>query len=147
VFDSESDDLAYAATKIHIMVWTDDGKSYHDTGDYGQMTEWLSEPDVLWVCHNAVKHDMVLFNRLLGLDLTYRQFWDTLALSWALFPDRPKHGLGALAKEYGTEKPDVEDWENVTYEQMLHRCKSDVETNWVEWIKQKKRLEELYEGK
>lgn len=144
VFDTESDDLALNATKIHIMVWTEDCKNFHDTGSYDQMKKWFAEPDIIWVCHNAVTHDMPLANRILKTQLEYGQFWDTLALSWVLFPKRVRHGLEHLGKEHGVVKPKVEDWKDVTYDQMLHRCTEDVKINWLEFLKQKKILEELY---
>lgn len=147
VFDTESDGLAYEATKFHILVWTEDGETFHDTKDYDEITKFFLQEDVIFICHNAIGHDMPLANRLLGLNLKYQQFWDTLALSWYLFPDRNRHGLEWIAKEYGLEKPKVDDWQNVTYEQMKHRCTEDVKVNWLEFIRQRDRLDEIYNGK
>jgi len=101
VFDSESDGLAYQCTKIHILSYTEDGSKVHHTNDYATMESLLSEPDVLWVGHNSVAHDMVVFNRILGLSLNYRSFVDTLMLSWFLSADRKSHGLGSYTKEAG----------------------------------------------
>jgi len=144
VFDTESDGLAYECTKIHILSYTDDGSKVHHTDDYGEMKSLLSEPDVLWVAHNSCMHDMVVFNRILGLGLTYQKFVDTLMLSWFLQPDRKSHGLGSYTKEAGVEKPHVNDWQDVTWEQMKHRCESDVLINWWLWQVQKGKLEEIY---
>jgi hypothetical protein len=38
----------------------------------------------------------------------------------------------------------VENWTDVTYEQMRHRCESDVHINWLLWQRMKNRLEEIY---
>jgi len=144
VFDTEGDGLAYECTKLHILSYTYDGKDYHSTADYGEMVEFFSQPNTLFVAHNSIKHDMVAISRILGLPMDYNKYVDTLALSWFLYPDRQSHGLGSYQYESGLEKPKVDDWENVTYEQMKHRCESDVSLNWWLWMKQRKRLEEIY---
>jgi len=144
VFDTEGDGLAYECTKLHILSYSYDGKAYHSTAAYEEMVEFFSQPDTLFVAHNSIKHDMVAINRILGVPMDYNKYVDTLALSWFLYPDRQSHGLGSYQHESGLEKPKVDDWENVTYEQMVHRCSSDVILNWWLWQKQKKRLGEIY---
>lgn len=144
VFDSESDGLAYECTKLHILSYTEDGEDLHHTDNYDTMRSLLKEPNVLWVGHNSIRHDMVVFNRILGVPMDYRKWVDTLALSWVLEPDRKSHGLLSYTEELGTEKPNVYDWENVTWDQMKERCGADVLTNWKLWQKQLKRLQEIY---
>ena len=118
------------------------------TTSYSEMAEWLSEPDVLWVGHYAVGHDMPAINKVLGLNMTYNQFWDTMAVSWFLYPDRPKHGLEAIGKEHGIKKVEVQEhqWAEGDPELMKERVKTDVLINWAEYVKQRKRLEEIYYG-
>jgi hypothetical protein len=65
-------------------------------------------------------------------------------LSWALFPERHRHGLADIGVEHGVEKPKIDDWQNLSYEEYEHRCERDVMINWLEWKKQEKRLRELY---
>lgn len=144
VFDSETDGLAYECTKIHVLSWTDDGKSVNSTNDYDIAKEVLTHPDFLLVGHNAVMFDMVVFNRILGLNLNYCKFVDTLALSWVLYPERIRHGLEYIGLEHGIEKPFVEDWKNLTYEEYKYRCEFDVRINWAEWVKQREKLHEIY---
>lgn len=146
VFDTETDGFAYDCTKMHILSYTYDGKAYHSTSAYEEMVEFFSQEDTLFVCHNAVPFDMVVVNRVLGLDMDYKKFIDTLAVSWFLWPDRSKHGLGSFQDASGVEKPQVDDWDDVTYEQMKHRCESDVAINWWLWMKQRKKLQEIYDG-
>ena len=144
VFDTETNGLAYDCDKMHILSYTYDGKAYHSTADYYEMRKFFMQEDTLFVCHNSVPFDMVVVNRVLGLEMDYKKFVDTLALSWFLEPKRDKHGLGSYQKESGVEKPQVDDWENVTWEQMKHRCESDVKINWYVWQKQRKKLQEIY---
>ena len=143
VADTETDGLAYDCNKLHVMSYTEDGETYHSTGDYDDMRAVIKSADLL-VMHNAVMHDMVVFNRLLGIPLDYKKYIDTLWVSRYLYPDRASHGLDAIGKEHGVNKPEVDDWENLSYGEYAYRCTEDVKINWHEWLKQKKRLEEIY---
>ena len=145
VLDSETDGLAYDCTKIWILGWTEDGKTYNTTTNYDEMRELLSQ-DALFVCHNGVQFDMVVFNRILDLNLTYKKFVDTLALSWYLFPDRAKHGLESWGDTVGVKKVavDNEQWAEGDTELMKSRVSEDVKINWKVWELMRKRLEEIY---
>jgi len=143
VLDSESDGLAYECTKLHVLSYTRDGETYHSTGDYDDMRAVINSADLL-VAHNSIRHDMVVFNRILGIPMDYTKWIDTLALSWYLYPERNRHGLADIGVEHGVEKPKIDDWQNLSYEEYAHRCERDVMINWLEWKKQEKRLRELY---
>ena len=143
VADTETDGLAYDCTKLHVMSWTSDGETYESTNDYQTMREVYESADLL-VMHNAVMHDQVVFNRLLGIPLDYKKYIDTLWVSRYLYPDRASHGLDAIGKEHGVAKPKVDDWENLSYGEYAYRCVEDTRINYLEWQKQKKRLEEIY---
>ena len=144
VLDCETDGLAYECSKIHILSYTTDGNEITHLKKYSDMQNLLSSEDTLFICHNAIRFDMVVFNRILGIPMDYSKWVDTLGLSWYLEPDRKSHGLDSYTQELSTRKPKVEDWENVTWEQMAERCGCDVETNWKLWQKQKKRTIEIY---
>lgn len=144
VLDSEGDGLAYDCTKLHVLSYTPNGKDYYSTDNYDRMREILSTEDTKFVAHNAVQHDMVVFHRILGIPLDYTKWIDTLALSWFLFPERPKHGLGSWAVEMGGSKPEVEDWEGLTYEEYKYRCEEDCKVNWNLWKHFKGRLDQVY---
>ena len=148
VFDTEGVGLNYSATKLHNLCYTEDGENFEYTTDYNTMKEWLSEPNVLWVGHYAVGHDVPAVNTVLGLEMTYKQVWDTMALSWYLYPDRPKHGLEYIGNEHGIKKVDVANhqWEEGDPELMKSRVIEDVKINWQEYQKQKNRLLEIYEN-
>lgn len=118
VLDSESDGLWKEATKLHVVAWTEDGEVYNHTNDYSVMRDLLCDPDTRIVAHNAVRHDLPTFNKILGLDLKYTKFIDSLALSWYLNFDRSSHGLEGYGIEYGVPKPKVEDWEGLTKDEL-----------------------------
>ena len=46
VFDSESNGLAYEATKLHVFAWSEDGKTVEVTHDYQVMRDVLSQQDL-----------------------------------------------------------------------------------------------------
>ena len=148
VFDTEADGLLDTITEIYILSYTEDGETFHTTTEYDVMRDWLTEESVLWVGHYAVGYDMPAINKVLGLNMNYRQFWDTMAVSWFLYPDRPKHGLEAIGKEHGIKKVEVEEhqWAEGDPELMKERVIEDVKINWAEYIKQRNRLEEIYSG-
>ncbi len=143
VADTETDGLAYDCTKLHVMSWTEDGETIESTKEYTTMVDVYNSADLM-VLHNAVGFDMVVFNRLLGIPMDYKKYIDTLWVSRYLFPDRASHGLDSIGKEHGVMKPKVDDWENLSYDEYKHRCEEDVKINWLEWVKQKRRLEEIY---
>lgn len=146
VFDTEADGLLDTITKIYVLSFTEDGEIFHTTSDYEVMKEWLSEEEVLWVGHFAIGYDMPAIKAVLGLEMTYKQFWDSMYLSWALFPERPKHGLEALGLEHGFPKVVVREdqWEEGDPVLMRERVERDVLINYHEYLKQRKRLEEIY---
>jgi DNA polymerase I-like protein with 3'-5' exonuclease and polymerase domains len=144
VLDSESDGLWKDATKIHVLSWTEDGKTFKSTNDYEEMRSLLHSKDAFFVAHNSIRHDLPLFNKVLGTNLNYKTFVDSLALSWYLNESRPKHGLESYGIEFGVLKPKVDDWENLTYEDYKHRCEEDTKINWLLWQDLWGRLKGLY---
>jgi len=144
VFDSESDGLAYVATKLHVFSWTEDGVDIHVTHDYDKMREVLSQQDCMFVGHNAIRHDMPLLNRLLGLSLDHTKFVDTLFLSWYVNFDMDRHGLEYYGIKYGKPKPKIDDWNNLTPEEYAHRVSEDVKINWMTWKEHERKLMSLY---
>ncbi len=144
VADSETDGLAYECTKLHVLSFTSDGETYESTNDYDKMREVIQQADLI-VMHNAVRHDMVVFHRLLGIPMDYTKYIDTLMVSWYLYADRASHGLAAIGEEHGVPKPKVDDWEGLSYEEYKHRCQEDTKINHKEWDKCWKRLNEIYD--
>ena len=144
VLDSETDGLVKEATKLHVVAWTEDGENINHTEDQEKIKELLLEEDARIVCHNAIRFDLPVFKKLLGIDLHYTKFIDTLALSWYLNFERSSHGLEGFGIEFGIPKPKVEDWSTLTYEKYAHRCSEDVKINWKLWKDLEAKLLKLY---
>lgn len=138
VFDIECDGLN--PTKIHCLS-VYDGKSKHTT-NYKRMKSFFEETNVL-VGHNIIRFDIPVVSHLLGINVKSKLV-DTLAISWYLFPDRRTHSLADWGEEFGVPKPPIDDWENLSVEEYIHRCNEDVRINTLLWKKQWKLLMKIY---
>lgn len=99
--------------------------------------------DIVLVMHNGIaydKHALIHF----GFNVDKVHFVDTLALSYYLDLYRPRHGLDSYGKEFGVEKPKIEDWEVLIQADYDHRVKEDVKIQLHTYNKLKARFEELY---
>ena len=144
VIDMESDALLDSVTLVHVIGWfnIDTGRSGEIT-DYITMKRFLSQKDLTLICHNIIRFDVPVFEKVLGIKITARLI-DTLALSWYLYPNRNSHGLAGFGEEFGVPKPVVEDWKNQPIEVYVNRVKEDVKINLELWNKQKALLSLIY---
>ena len=143
--DFESDGLLDTVTKIHCMGLNWDGKIMSTTS-YDDMKKLLLREDCYFVGHNFMQYDRPLIKKILGLDVPYSRFIDTLAISWALYPERNKHGLEAWGEDLGIKKPEVEDWENASEEVYLERVQEDTRINSALWDKMWGDLMSIYDS-
>lgn len=149
VSDLESDGLLREATKIHVLCCEmANGKSVSIRGDDIERVkaffQYHIDNEIPVVFHNGATFDIVLVEKLIGIDLSKLMLIDSLAISWYLNFSRMRHGLGTFHEDYGIEKPAVDDWENLTYEEYEHRCKEDVRINVALWKDLKSRLIDIY---
>ena len=142
VFDIESDGLLGEATKIHCLVYTDMDGQLTSLTSYDDMRSFLLGADKL-IGHNIVRFDIPLLEQILGIKVK-AELVDTLVLSWYLHFNRARHGLAEYGEEFGVPKPEIDDWENLTIEEYVYRCKEDVKINLKLWQKLSKKLRRLY---
>lgn len=145
IADIETNALEYEdINRIHVfsMNW---GGKIKSTSDMGDMLKILTRKDVIIVGHNFCTYDVPALEKILQQPIKC-QVYDTLAISWYLYPNNPKHGLEWWGEQLGFAKPPIEDWENLTYDEYRHRCESDVEINSRLWHKMWDDLMELYDG-
>lgn len=143
VYDIETDGLLDELTKIHVLSYSDDGKTVHHTHDYDEMREFFATRKVL-VGHNHVRFDIPAIEKVLGIEVKARLI-DTLALSWYLHHDRMKHGLEGYGEDYGVPKPVIKDWNSLTPQEYAHRCDEDVKINIRLWRDLDLKLNKLYQ--
>lgn len=129
------------ATKIHCGVFKDirSGQVWvYRPDELEEMLALLKRIDLL-IGHNIVDYDIPLLESI--LDYKYEgEVFDTYTVSQMTYPDRPGgHGLDNWGKALGRHKPVHEDWSKYS-DDMLHRCKEDVEINYLVYRALKKEL-------
>ena len=142
VFDIETDGLLDELTKIHVLSYMGADNKVHHVHNYDDMRTFFETADVL-VGHNIIRFDIPAAELVLGIKVKARLV-DTLALSWYLNHDRPKHGLEGYGVDYGVPKPVIKDWDNLTPEEYAHRCDEDVKINSRLWRDLNLKLTKLY---
>lgn len=145
VFDIEGDSLN--PTKIWVMsaaMMSNKKWRLKSTTDYDEMRKFFLSCDVL-IGHNIILWDIPHIERILDIKIE-AELIDTLALSWYLEPYRMRHGLEFWGEEFGVSKPKIDDWENLSIEEYIHRCEEDVKINCKLIDKQWKDLKNLYDG-
>lgn len=140
VADIETDGLD--ATKMHVFSANFNGNIF-STPDPVKVEGLCTRKDIVLIGHNFYRFDIPTLTKLFKFK-TKAKVVDTLALSWYLYPERPRHGLADWGEEFGVPKPVVEDWEGLSYEEYEHRCEEDVKINTLLWEKMKGHLLELY---
>lgn len=131
VFDIEADGLS--PTKIHCLSVKSD-KGLRSTSRYANMEVFFSDPSKVLIGHNIQRYDIPAVEKILGVEVKCKLV-DTLALSWYLFPNRIIHGLASWGEDFGVPKPPIDDWDNLSVEEYIHRCEEDVKINHKLWQK------------
>jgi len=141
VFDVEANGLN--PDRLHCLAVNYLMKNLTCTDSYDNMRKLLSDKTLVLIGHNIYRFDIPVLEKLLGIKIECKLI-DTLFLSWYLFPDRLRHGLADWGEDFGVPKPPIDDWEGLSVEEYMHRCKEDVKINTLLWELQWKRLLELY---
>ena len=147
LFDIEADSLN--PTKIWVLsvyYKTKEGKwTIKSTTNYDEMRAYFLKPQTL-VGHYIKLYDIPVVERLLDIKIPKEsKIIDTCGLSWALYPDKPAHGLEEWGAEFGVPKKPIDDWENLPIEEYVERCEQDIRINLRLWEKQADYLEQIYE--
>ena len=147
VADIECNGLLDELTKLHVLscAYKDNGSwAIKSTDDPAKIQELVGNPDNIIVGHHFVGYDKPALIKL-GYEFN-AQVIDTLGLSWYLYNERLKHGLADWGEFFGVQKPEIEDWENLTYEDYRLRCVEDVKINTNLWVTMLSLLRDLYDG-
>ena len=110
--------------------------------DRNKISKFLDR-DIVLVMHNGICYDRNAL-KFFGYDVSKVHFVDTLALSWYLDLNRPRHGLESYGEEFGVPKPEIKDWEDLTQEDYDERVQEDVKIQYLTYKKLKSRFEEIY---
>lgn len=148
VCDIECDNLLDDLTKLHVLsaAYIDsDGKwQIMSTNDPDKIQKFVGDPDKVIVGHNFIDYDKPALQKL-GYTVNARII-DSLGLSWVLYPKRMMHGLESWGETFKVKKPEIADWENLTYDEYKFRCETDVKINVNLWVTQLSYLREIYDN-
>jgi len=121
--------------KMHCTCFNELGTdNWRTMYDFKSVIKVLSSGYTL-VGHNVIGYDFPVYNKLAGLEYYIQpdvinsvpcQIIDTMVLSRELNPDRGFHGLGKWGEKLGIKKPTIENWEGLSTEEYVHRCREDV---------------------
>lgn len=149
IIDIETDGLLHELKKMHVMsvrFKTADGWSTMSTNKEEDVKKVFENPKNTVVGHNFLSFDLPALEKIYP-DLKLKaNIIDTLPISQYLFPNRPRHSLESWANEIeGVAKVEMTDWDNLSYEEYVVRCESDVAINQVIWEEFLSYLNEIYE--
>lgn len=135
--DVEADDLLDGVTKIWCASVTELDPHHNELGsttvtEDGDIARLFSNPDHILVMHNGIAYDGPAVTKVLGVEVQ-AEIIDTLYLSWYLYPKRLRHGLASHGEDLGIAKPVIDDWENLTLKEYIHRCEEDVKIQTALW--------------
>lgn len=147
VFDIETSDLE--GSTIHCLsykrVTIDEDEVKWENGDltnYEDIKIFMENQSTL-IGHNIRRFDLPVLEKKLGIKIQARII-DTLGLSWYLYPERPSHNLEGWGEDLGVAKPYISDWVNLSVDDYINRCSTDVVINSLLWDLQWKHLLEIY---
>jgi len=146
--DIEGDALLDEITKVWCMSNTqldEDNKPMRSftLTKMDEIDEMFGNPDNILVMHNGVSYDGPAVTKVLGT-VVKAEIIDTLFLSWYLYPKMVKHGLATWGELFGVPKPPIDDWENLSLEEYIHRCEEDSKIQTLLWKQVWKHLMLLY---
>lgn len=171
VFDIETDGLLDTISKfhcgaLHVMEFSGDSiipqidRAYIDLERFVLKLEKCVDEGYALVGHYILLYDFPAMIKLAGfegkpqlipiIEKLQKNCIDTLPLAWHIWWERSNNkqsfGLADIGEYFGTPKPVIEDWVNLSTEEYLHRCVQDVKINTKLIVFLMKRLYPLYDN-
>jgi len=130
---------------LHVLSCSykkDDSWNIVSTKAKKDIEKLVSNPDNTLVFHNGFSFDKPALEKM-GIEFN-AELIDTLALSYYLYSEKQKHGLGEWGEYFGVPKPKIEDWKGQVFEEYKNRCEEDVKINTNLWTMMLEFLRTLY---
>lgn len=131
VFDLEANGLNPDRVWCIVFKDTETGEftTFHDEHgmqiqNCARVVNFINKAELL-IGHNILGYDIKVLQNLFDIGVPNSRFIDTLVWSRLIRPARINHSIESYGEEYGIRKPTQEQWE-VWDDNMLHRCKEDV---------------------
>lgn len=155
--DIEGDGLLWEITKVWCTSFQELDPYMREKGSmttitgYEDIIKFFENPDHIIVMHNGIAFDKPAVEKVLKARGYVDKNWevkaeiiDTLYLSWYLYPKMLRHGLAVWGDELGIAKPEIDNWEDLSLEEYVHRCEEDVRIQTALWKQIWKHLILLY---
>lgn len=156
--DIEGDSLLYDITKLWCVSFQELDPYMYEKGKvttltgYEEIIAFFENPEHICVMHNGIAFDKPAVEKVLKAKGFVDKDWkveaeviDTLFLSWYLYPKMVRHGLAVWGEELGIAKPEIDNWEELSLEEYIHRCEEDVKIQTALWKQIWKHLILLYQ--
>jgi hypothetical protein len=148
------EDIVGEKSDLHVL-----GIAYLDSNQKWQIKTTNREEDVKKVFENPnntiVGHNFFMFD-IPSLEKIFKDInikatiIDSLLVAWYIETNRikegGKYGLSDFGTEFGVPKPEISDWQGLSYEEYENRVKEDCKINTNTWFKHLNMLRELYEN-
>lgn len=150
IFDIETNGLDNC-TKVHCLSYCVVGEYVLSTiYDYDSIREFFKQ-DAIFIGHYIANFDLPTLSRLLNINFSNVNFYDTLLLANYIMPEKENYKLESFGEEYGLLKTKVgqEQWDGDMNDPefkllITNRCEGDVKINSNLWVNISKRLHILY---
>lgn len=110
----------------------------------------FENPDNTIIGHNFYMFDIPALEKIFKDINIKATIIDSLLVAWYIEPNRikegGKYGLADYGEEFGVKKPEIDDWQNLSYEEYENRVTQDIKINTNTWFKHLRMLRELYEN-
>jgi len=146
--DVEGDDLLPGLTKLWCASFAEldedrnVGRSWTET-TYEGIGEMFANPDNILLMHNGYSYDKRAIEKILKIEVK-AEIIDTLIISYYLYPKLMRHGLAWHGEDLGIAKPVIDNWEELSLGEYVHRCEEDVRIQVALWKQMWKHLRLLY---
>jgi len=148
------EDIQGLETDLHVLgiAFTNEDEKWvvKTTNKKEDVKKVFENPNNTIVGHNFFMFDIPSLEKIFKDINMQATIIDSLLVAWYIEPNRikegRKYGLGDYGEEFGVEKPEIESWTDLTYEEYVNRVTEDCKINTNTWIKHLKMLRDLYEN-
>lgn len=148
------EDMQGLESDLHVLgiAYLDSSRNWNvkTTKNKEDVKKVFENPDNTVVGHNFFMFDVPALEKIFKDINIQATILDSLLVAWYIEPNRikegKKYGLGNYGEEFGVNKPEIESWTGLTYEQYAYRVTEDCKINTNLWVKHLAMLRELYDN-
>lgn len=148
------EDMEGLESDLHVLgiafINSTDNWTVKTTNKKEDVKKVFENPNNTIIGHNFFMFDIPALEKIFKDINIQATILDSLLVAWYIEPNRikegRKYGLADYGSEFGVEKPEIESWTGLSYEQYQNRVTEDCKINTNTWIKHLRMLRDLYEN-